>query len=305
MLATVIGSVMPTTARQGALQRLSVSGRRLRAARPHVGKLQRPVRIDPADLDGDGRTDLLVAAFGHLEGELYWLDASGGKHVLRAEPGCLDTFIGDLTGDGLPDVVALFAQGREGLFLYRNLGQGRFEERQLLGFPPVQGSSSFELVDFDQDGHLDVLYTAGDNADHNPMTKKRYHGVYLFMGDGQLGFTQRWFYPVNGAYAARAHDFDGDGDLDIAAIAYFADNAKQPEEAFLYFENGGDLALRPYSMPAARHGRWAVMDTGDLDGDGDVDVVLGNLAPGPTPDVSTDAWERGPLVTILYNTTVP
>ncbi len=40
-----------------------------------------------------------------------------------------------------------------------------------------------------------------------------------------------------------ARDFDGDGDLDLAVIAFFADYPKQPEEGFVYLENTGNFDI--------------------------------------------------------------
>jgi hypothetical protein len=40
-------------------------------------------------------------------------------------------------------------------------------------------------------------------------------------------------------------------------------------------ENKGDLAFEPCAHPSYETGRWLTLATGDLDGDGDLDVVLG------------------------------
>ncbi len=56
------------------------------------------------------------------------------------------------------------------------------------------------------------------------------------MNDGRGQFEQRYFLPVDGCYRAMAKDLDGDGDIDIAAIAYFADFGRQPEEGFVIWK---------------------------------------------------------------------
>ena len=58
-----------------------------------------------------------------------------------------------------------------------------------------------------------------------------------------------------------------------AVIAAFADFRAHPEEGFVYLENKGKLSFQPYSLPAAKEGRWLTMDVGDLDGDGRPDVT--------------------------------
>ncbi len=55
----------------------------------------------------------------------------------------------------------------------------------------------------------------------------------------RISFNQKYFFPINGCYKAMARDFDGDGDLDIATISFFADYEHQPEEGFVYLENKG------------------------------------------------------------------
>ncbi|HWY36556.1 MAG TPA: VCBS repeat-containing protein, partial [Nitrosopumilaceae archaeon] len=221
-------------------------------------------------------------------------------HVIRPVPGAIKAYIQDYNHDGLPDLWVLFAQGDEGIFLFTNLGHGKFSEQKVLRFPPIYGSSYFELDDFNHDGYPDILYTCGDNADYSQVLKP-YHGVYIFLNDGQNHFTQKYFFPINGCYKAIARDFDGDGDLDIAAISFFADYARQPEEGFVYLENKGNFEFQPFTLPEAKSGRWLTMDAADLDGDGKIDIVLGNFSIGPSFIKSATNWKLGPLFLFLKN----
>ena len=213
-----------------------------------------------------------------------------------------------MNADGRPDVVALLAQAREGVYLFRNEGGGAFGWDPLVRFPPVYGVTYFELVDFDADGDLDLLVTNGDNGEYaSPF--KRYHGIRLFRNDGHWRFAEAWFYPLNGAFKALARDFDRDGDLDLAAISFFPDYDRSPEESFVYLENRGGLAFAASSPPAATQGRWLTLDAGDLDSDGDLDLVLGSFVDGPRgtpiPPSFEQRWRehRVPAL-ILRNQTV-
>ena len=72
----------------------------------------------------------------------------------------------------------------------------------------------------------------------------------------------------------------------IASIAFFPDYKNTPEEGFIYWENKGELSFEPSSFSDVTAGRWLTMDAGDIDGDGDVDIVLGNAVffIGAMPD---------------------
>jgi hypothetical protein len=110
---------------------------------------------------------------------------------------------------------------------------------------------------------------------------------------------------MHGAFKAVARDFDKDGDLDIAAISFFPDYEKAPQESFVYLENLGGLRFSASTFPEAISGRWLALDAADLDGDGDIDIVLGSLIEmnSDVPPALKKNWEQtGPSVLILRNT---
>lgn len=268
-----------------------------------LSKLQRPVEATYVDLNGDGKEDILISQFGFYLGQLSWFENTGStyiEHILDPVPGAIRTVVTDMNGDGKPDIVALLSQSDEQVAVFNNEGGGRFWKKTVLRFPPVFGSIYLDVVDFDQDGDMDLLYTNGDNADFSN-SLKRYHGVRLFRNDGNLRFRQVWFYPMYGATKALARDFDGDGDLDVAAIAFFPDFSRKRLENFVFLENRGNNRFRPKSFPEAGQGSWLTMDAADVDQDGDEDLLLGSFAfrVTPTPKPLLDRWRQSKAGVIL------
>lgn len=242
----------------------------------NIQGLPRPVQFASADLNMDGKEDVVICGFGNNAGKLFWLDdfQPAKEHILKALPGARRVEISDFNHDHRPDIIALMTQAREEISIFYNQGNGKFKEKVLLQFPPEFGSSYFELADFNKDGFQDILLTNGDNWDYSSINKN-YHGVRIYLNDGADNFKEAWFYPLYGTSKAMARDFDNDGDVDIAAISFYSD-LEQPEHGFVYFSNEGGLTFKPFSPPEAASGKWMVMDAADFDHDGDIDIVLGS-----------------------------
>jgi len=256
----------------------------LRFGRIVIDSLFRPVFVDQFDFDGDGVNEFVICEFGDNRGRLALYRYDGAKYarqVLDPSPGAIRLEIRDLTGDGHPDIVALFAQGDERILLFENDGKGKFPgpPRMLARFPPVYGSMYFSLHDFNGDGKLDIVYVNGDNFDYSRVLKP-YHGVRILENDGKNNFVERYFFPVYGAARAAVADFDGDGDLDILITSNFADFARHPERGIVFLENVGPYKFRPYAFTIAAGNQWNVMATADLNKDGRLDVVIGAMNLG-------------------------
>jgi len=273
--------------------------------------LSRPTQAIYADLAGDTTAELLTCNFGYLEGRLsYWKRNKSNafeEHIISNEPGALKAIPNDFNDDGHCDIMVLWGQGNERISLFINKGDGKFEEQILLPFPPSYGSSYFELADFDNDGLDDILYTCGDNADFSPVLKN-YHGVYVFKNKGNHEYEKAYFYPMHGAYKALARDFDQDGDLDIASIAFFADFDRQPEKSFVFLKNqdAKKYQFQPGTLGIHQLGRWMTLETGDFDNDGDLDLILGSYTMNTTAShIYAEAWKKGRPFVVLQNNAVP
>ncbi|HEY1053548.1 MAG TPA: VCBS repeat-containing protein [Emticicia sp.] len=264
--------------------------------------LYRPTQTISINLDENPDEEFVINEFGVLKGSLAVWKKTGNifeKHIIENTSGAIKTIPIDFDKDGKLDLITLFGQGDERIVWYKNNGNLQFTPTILMRFPPVYGSSSFELVDMNKDGLLDILYTAGDNSDYT-IELKPYHGVYIFTNQGKNTFKQTYFYQMNGAYKAVARDFDLDGDLDIASIAFFVDYfEKTPKDFVLFEKNQGKFT--PKALNIKTFGRWLVMDTGDIDGDGDEDIVLGNHPIGTTPGTLLKEWTKAKGVLYLIN----
>lgn len=303
-LATVIGgTISPNEDEHGLLIDVAIG------KEPDINRLLRGLRrpVDAAfgDFNKDGKTDYVVAGFGTHFGKLT-LHLSQGDGTLRErvlldEAGVLSVkVIGD-------DLVVLMAQGDERIIRLKNVASEQpATEETIIRFPPSQGSSSMSVVDFNGDGMMDLLYTAGDNADISPVYKP-YHGVYLFTGQKDGTFRQEMFFHLDGAYGAIAEDFDQDGDMDIAVISYFPIIGQGLDESgFVYLQNNDGHFEPKYIESIGKLGRFIAITAGDIDGDGDADIALANLAfgpPGPmaiSPELQ-EQWYGGTGYVLLRN----
>ncbi len=310
LLVTLIGRILPSDELTGQVWQLDGQGGDGEPVRLLRG-LRRPVQTQIVRLENLNKPALVVACFGNRLGRLsMFTPADGGsfsERVIAEGTGTVRCLPYDWNGDGLMDLTVLRAQGREGADLYINMGAGQFKRHVLWDDPPTYGNVFFELTDFDGDGRPELVVVNGDNGDFK-CGPRPCHGVRVYSVDLNLKAEKRFQYPIPGAYHARAADFDLDGDIDIAVVAYFPDYEHGFNQSFVLLKNEGGWKFSAHTMPGLSQGRWILMDAADLDGDGDTDLVLGSFSRGPltvpVPAALSQEWERDRVaVLLLENTT--
>ena len=258
--------------------------------------------VEGADFNGDGKTDLAVAAFGWRKtGQLGILENRTSNasqpaftnHTIDPRAGSINAIPVDLDGDGRMDLVTVLAQEHETVLAYLNKGTRdfSFEQKVIYAAPhPNWGSSGIQVVDLDRDGDLDVLLTHGDTFDDGIV--KPYHGIQWLENKGSYPFLEHTLAQMPGVHRAVAADIDGDGDLDIVACALLAAGSDLDEKtlaALVWLEQTkpGTFVRHTLEMGFPRH---ASLDVADIDADGDLDIVTGRFLMDRSAPDWVDVW---------------
>ena len=282
----------------GDLKMRQASNARLYRVTDENGELQRTLmkknllRAAGSALHSEPDGSRLIAfnGFGFQTGALTLFREKDGEivsaEILSQQPGAMLSQFADFNGDGRIDLLTLFSQHLERLvlFIQKQDGSG-FESHVILKKFPVWGMSYFELKDFNGDGKLDLVVSNGDNGDYQDPPLKNFHGIRIYLWEGETGagvpeYREAFFQPMHGAFKVLARDFDEDGDYDLATISHYPDPGARPQENFLYFENqtkkkSSRFEFQISALPKLKDFDFVSMDAGDLDGDGDLDIVLG------------------------------
>ncbi|MBN1953769.1 MAG: VCBS repeat-containing protein [Anaerolineae bacterium] len=187
--------------------------------------------------------------------------------------------IGDMDGDGDLDVIAgnayyqnvIYFNGGAGNFY---VGQNPCEQSPIPeGVHCFSGSGdatrSLVLGDIENDGDLDVV--VGNNGDQNL--------IHVNDGAGNMDASRVVSPEPNFTIAVAMGDVNGDGYLDIAVA-----NRGNDDPNMIYFNDGdGTFNTTFYPLGSGAgdtHDSYAIA-LGDLDGDGDLDAVVGNIGADP------------------------
>jgi len=300
---TEIGDLLPSEVSRGAFSATNGT-----SEATLITSLHRPVFSMLEDFDASGLPQVLICNFGKNLGSLslYRKENNASpfvEQVLLPMPGAIKSFIRDMDGDGLKDIVALMTQGDESVYILFNKGGLKFDAQRVLRFPPDYGTTDLVLTDFNHDGKVDIITAHGDNADYSNIPKA-YHGIRIHVNSGSNKFAEKFFYPIYGVTKVLAEDFDKDGDIDLAASSFYAEYSQLKDEAFIYLENMDSKKYRFTSY--VHHSEVPVksltIETADIDNDGDTDILLGNFAFSPVslPNSLKAKWESANYGLIIF-----
>ena len=233
--------------------------------------LNRPTRYVPFRHSGENYA--VLCEYGISKGKITVYREGQSIFVLPMS-GAIDCRALDTDADGQPELYVLVAQEHECLLRLKVLPGGGIGQSVLIKKQPGWGFTAMEMLDLDGDGAVNVLLSNGDTTEFrsNP---RQYHGIRIYdLGKDDLAETQ--FIPAYGVMDFTVLDAEADGDLDIASVSYFADFRHQPQQAaMLHLRTGG--RFQSQSLPGYEQGRWCRIAKGDIDSDGDQDLLLGSL----------------------------
>ncbi len=304
LVVAALGELVPTNDPVGSVLWFRRTGRTEFEKTTLAGSLGRVADVHAADLNDDGRTDLLVAVFGWMEnGGLLWLERTNAPgptpafttHVLDSRPGFMDVRAVDLNDDGRLDVVALISQEFQQIMVYWGSDDG-FRSEVLFQAPnPDWGFTGMDVTDFTGNGLPDVIVTNGDNLDLT--AAKPYHGVGLLENLGNGRFEYHHLTAMYGAHKAVAVDLTGSGRPGLVVAAYLppfvAERAPPPLESLIWLDRVGptQLVRRVLKHDGVDH---MTLAAGDATGDGRPDLALGFMDLGVVDPAQAN---RGPPLT--------
>lgn len=220
------------------------------------------------DMDGDGALDLVVSNDDPDAKKVYRNDGKGRFTQLTSfgSPAwsTRHVTVGDVSGDGIPDIVLANRNSRQPTASYLCLGLGGGRVAEPCREVSRGSATTISLADVNGDRAPDLIVPHRDGGQG-----------YVLVNNGRGEFTQRIpFGPAQATYrAAYAADFDGDGRLDLAAIDELG------SAVLLYgTHDGGFTDAEPLGMNGQHPYAIAVAD---VDRNGRPDVIVGYTRARP------------------------
>ncbi len=276
-----------------------------------------PQALDPVlalDLNGDGKTDLLVldqmgsgpfpylAAIGDGKGNFTY------KSGIPASPGGLSltgivTATGDFNGDGLQDIIYRTSSGSvQELAVALSNGDGTFQNPVVInpGSTTTQvGFDGVSIADVNGDGKLDIIAVSEALSNRFSHTTLSTSGIYVALGNGDGTFQPMQFTAAGTSLlSAAVADLNGDGKADLV-ITDDGSTSVPPQVSVIYGTGSGAFDPTQAQVIQTDYIITTVL-TGDLNKDGKPDLVL--LSDGLLNSGSFDQSGAGAFVYLNQGT---
>jgi hypothetical protein len=286
LLVSSMGEVFPNNDKIGSVIILENDGHQNFTPHWILKDVARVTDIRAADLNGDGKLDLVVGQFGYDQGEIRWMERKGlwefESHNLLNLSGTINVGVGDFNRDGKPDIVAIVAQEWEQVWYFENDGAGNFSRRAIWSSTNEDYSSSgLTVCDLNRDGKPDVLFSNGDGFGPVAIPGPRpWHGVQWLENTDNGTFRFHRIGHLAGAYSPIGVDLDQDGQMDVVAVSAFNEWTKPNAQSVVWFRNDGRMNFTPHVLAYAPI-KQATVTAGDFDGTGRASLITGGFQAFP------------------------
>jgi hypothetical protein len=229
-----------------------------------------------ADVNGDGKPDVVVANFGTGIGVLLGNGNGTFQSALTTGAGSSphSVAVGDFNGDGKPDLVVanyINGGGRLGsVSVLLGNGDGTF---QLAGAYDSGGhfAISVAVADVNCDGRPDLVVANCNPSGGDSCAGVGVVGVLLGNGGGTFQPVATYSSGGNGAWAVAVADVNGDGEPDLVVA-----NSDGSDTVGVLLGNG-DGTFQPAAVYDSGGQSPMSVAVADVNGDGKPDLVLANL----------------------------